>query len=116
MIYNQLGTLSENNLKILKVLLSQEKKYINSEELSRISHLKGKILGSTLSALSKIKSGNSYLIIPFGKKSLKVERQRSGKKVQISKPIQMWKINEDLFQNNVEVLKRIDDILEVLKN
>ena len=113
-ILAQIGELTDTSLQTLQVILQSGKKYIDSEEIKEQTKFDGRVLGSTLSALSKQLIDNEPYIVPFGRKSLKVNRERNGKNVEISMPVQVWEVNQKLFDNKEVILERINEILKIL--
>lgn len=113
-ILSTIGELTDTSLSTLKAILEKGNKYIDSEEIKEKTNLDGRTLGSTLSAISKQNINGNSIITPFGKKSQRVKRERNGVIVDISMPVQVWEVNEDLLKDKEEILKRINEILKVL--
>lgn len=111
-----IGSLTDTSLKTLREILSQDKQYFNSESIKQALGYEGQQLGSTLSAISKQTIDEEPLIVPFGKKSMKVERKREGKIKTISMPVQVYKIHPELLKHKQKILEHINEILEVLNN
>ena len=114
-IFNSIGNLTDTSLVTLQAILKQNKEFFNSEEVKQSANIKdGRLLGSTLSAISKQTIEDQPLIEPFGKKSLKVKRRRGEELVTVSMPVQVWRLNKNLLENKEEIIKRIEEILKIL--
>ena len=114
-ILTRVGELTDSSLVTLKAIIENNDRYFDSETIKSKTKSDGRTLGSTLSAISKQFIDEKALIVPFGKKSQRVKRERNGEVVEISMPVQVWEVNQILLDNKNEILERINQILKVLQ-